>query len=1302
MFADELKGGDAARRRAEETKARRLRLKEQQEQKKKALAAAAAAAAAFGTNATPATAAAPVAITSSSMDSAKPLMTGLSALSVTRQVAVASHEPSAVERAQQGRRIRQDAARRAAAAVRIQAQFRRRHHVALLQTAIRHRLSQQLSDLETLREIIRESKRVEYAPPPATTRLLCTELIFLSTVRSESMTRLDLGNNYDLLRLLLDNALLPGLSHSDPSLNPFLTWLDAPEGRLRLQRLIRLCLLLINSHGNRYDSATSFLTDLIVGNTSTGGGDVAQLLLTTHSRQAMQPQTTYPPFALDSASLDIISILRYHLMYTVAASPIPAVAKDLREGCIPLEKRRRAGAFLIMVLQAVEAAATETFKLALQARLALEILTVPLLVWKVSPETSSYLISVDSSGSSTVLACLDALIRVHSSQLAAGKLNDLLAVHEVPLLVCPATSTQCFLANLVQLMHMSPSMNGTKPLDVVATTLHFDVLATLVDIIPLATFSSRDSTVEWIADDKGHHSAVVLSPIVLDQCRLLLVDSFVRRLFQKAIDIEALKTDRILSQMNEKDMKHERELQEEGGSSSAVTMAAKEARIDRNRGFWNSSKWALKLTASVTSLLSTEGKADFAVNKKDTKGGNLLNTSSVSKKLASGEKDVTISMEKTVSINNSKRPYDISLLLALCRTYGIVLARWGGGGREDMIASRREDQAVAVAKPETCALSLLNLLCFSTRLLKASWGIIQSECDISTKVNEIIDPDQGKTPPRMLSARPSYSTPRSPHRLVQRSESDGAIMLYVFVCTLSHTLIVTDDTEIYDMGRPLPLHQLRRCIQVFKKLLYRVCCYDDTTTVPNYFGLSLISACSTAMKDLYDRSSRRPLCAPKLWLIPDLLDKEIRHGKGYEDYVALLKLPVLRICPQLVSFKRRLKLFERIVVTNRISIQGTNDGNPFNSNPLKPGIPVFITRGRLLEDGLATMNNLGSRMRQRISVQYINEAGTRETGVDAGGLFKEFWSDLCALAFRLDYALFTITEGTGCMYPNPSSFAAHGSDHTQLFAFVGRILGKALYEGITIQPKFAHFFLSFLRGDYNYLHMLPDLSTVDPQLYNNLMFLKTYDGDASDLCLSFTVTNQDFGDRVENPLIPNGANIEVTNANKHRYIGLVAKHYVVDRIKEQSEAFTCGLWEVIDRAWLRIFNEPELQVLISGASDGKIDVDDMRANTRYVGGYVGMDRNIVRFWNVVKSFSPREQAELLRFVTSCERPPPLGFASMNPPFTIQRVGILRDGDKLPSASTCFNILKLPTYSSEKVLKERLLYAIKSGAGFELT
>jgi hypothetical protein len=86
----------------------------------------------------------------------------------------------------------------------------------------------------------------------------------------------------------------------------------------------------------------------------------------------------------------------------------------------------------------------------------------------------------------------------------------------------------------------------------------------------------------------------------------------------------------------------------------------------------------------------------------------------------------------------------------------------------------------------------------------------------------------------------------------------------------------------------------------------------------------------------------------------------------------------------LISFKRRLKLFERIVTTNREDIQGSNE-----QRNLKPGIMVKVMRGRVLEDGLAHLNKLGRDMRQRIVVSYLSEAGARETGIDVGGLFKE-------------------------------------------------------------------------------------------------------------------------------------------------------------------------------------------------------------------------------------------------------------------------------------------------------------------------
>ena len=43
-----------------------------------------------------------------------------------------------------------------------------------------------------------------------------------------------------------------------------------------------------------------------------------------------------------------------------------------------------------------------------------------------------------------------------------------------------------------------------------------------------------------------------------------------------------------------------------------------------------------------------------------------------------------------------------------------------------------------------------------------------------------------------------------------------------------------------------------------------------------------------------------------------------------------------------------------------------------------------------------------------------------------------------------------------------------------------------------------------------------------------------------------------------------------------------------------------------------------------------------------------------------------------------------------------------DVDRLPTASTCYNMLKLPNYRRATTLRKKLLYAISAGAGFDLS
>ena len=92
--------------------------------------------------------------------------------------------------------------------------------------------------------------------------------------------------------------------------------------------------------------------------------------------------------------------------------------------------------------------------------------------------------------------------------------------------------------------------------------------------------------------------------------------------------------------------------------------------------------------------------------------------------------------------------------------------------------------------------------------------------------------------------------------------------------------------------------------------------------------------------------------------------------------------------------------------------------------------------------------------------------------------------------------------------------------------------------------------------------------------------------------------------------------------------------------------FRAGLSDVIGLDWLRMFSSKELSTLISGA-EHEISVSDLQAHTNYSGGYEMNHPTITAFWQVVAGFDEEQKRSLLKFVTSCSRPPLLGFKVCN-------------------------------------------------------
>lgn len=97
-----------------------------------------------------------------------------------------------------------------------------------------------------------------------------------------------------------------------------------------------------------------------------------------------------------------------------------------------------------------------------------------------------------------------------------------------------------------------------------------------------------------------------------------------------------------------------------------------------------------------------------------------------------------------------------------------------------------------------------------------------------------------------------------------------------------------------------------------------------------------------------------------------------------------------------------------------------------------------------MEDGYRQLAMLPSQaLKGVIRVRFVNEQGLAEAGIDQDGVFKEFLEEIIKKVFDPSLNLFKATSENR-LYPSPTS--SMQDNHLQLFEFVGRMLGKAVYE----------------------------------------------------------------------------------------------------------------------------------------------------------------------------------------------------------------------------------------------------------------
>jgi E3 ubiquitin-protein ligase NEDD4 len=364
-------------------------------------------------------------------------------------------------------------------------------------------------------------------------------------------------------------------------------------------------------------------------------------------------------------------------------------------------------------------------------------------------------------------------------------------------------------------------------------------------------------------------------------------------------------------------------------------------------------------------------------------------------------------------------------------------------------------------------------------------------------------------------------------------------------------------------------------------------------------------------------------------------------------------------------------------------------------------IKIVVRRHHLLNDSLEAVMSLGrDDLRKRWRIEFLGEPA-----IDAGGVTREWFQLVSEKIFDPDFGLWlSSVNNQMCMTINPASSISCPDDHLVYFRFLGRIMGRALFDRQLIKGHMVRHLYKHLLG---WPITFEDLEAQDEEYYQALKKFTTME-DLSIMCLDFTVTEETMGVRRDVELIEGGNLKEVTSENLSQYLEANLRYRMLNRTKPQLTELLLGFFDVVPEPALTIFDPNELELILCGLPE--IDMNDWENNTIYSGLFETKgkrDKVVEWFWDVVRNeFDQEMKARLLQFVTGTSGVPTRGFSVLQgndgniKKFAIH--GVSRSSYAYPRAHTCFNRIDLPNYTSKKELFERLKGAITlSSVGFDM-
>ncbi|KAJ3204530.1 hypothetical protein HDU82_005778 [Entophlyctis luteolus] len=376
-----------------------------------------------------------------------------------------------------------------------------------------------------------------------------------------------------------------------------------------------------------------------------------------------------------------------------------------------------------------------------------------------------------------------------------------------------------------------------------------------------------------------------------------------------------------------------------------------------------------------------------------------------------------------------------------------------------------------------------------------------------------------------------------------------------------------------------------------------------------------------------------------------------------------------------------------------------------------------------------SIESLGFSGPMSISANFENEVGS------GPGVTREFWDNLGKDMIKSKYAIFApfsardngfdvsnavnLSGGAIDLFFAPDSVwpaadIAEKPSGIDLARFAGKMCALAVLN-VQLMPALDALNPHILRivTEERIKFDWRDFESIDTALFKSWEWVSSSsDDDLLTAGLNFALDERVRGKdgklrNITRALSGHHVDDVVCGKNKDEFVSLMAKAHI-KRFRYKIVAFREGFTSIIPQKFLRVLRPSDLHLILCGVPT--IDTVEWRRVTKYTtpdSMPPGRSRQIIQwFWSVVEiDMSPADRVLLLKFATGTGRAPTavaaptatIPAARATPAWSFTIAVTADSGTMLPSASTCFNLLRLPAYVSRAQLCEKLLYAIRHGS-----